>query len=321
MSARSGSVPGASPSSATPGGGDFSSGSITTVLDAPALDRVTTGLPRMFRSCLAPLKRDLQMPSLEGLPEVRASGSAQYSRRELEAVLASELVRKPLTVLDLRQESHGFLDLAEPLQGQATIAVGWFAERDWVNVGKGLPSIELDEGVRLAEAARAKALVVTWIVTKTPEDGIATAESAVVFPKAFATEREVVEGLAQSYLRFPTTDHVRPRDAEVDAFVRVNAALPPDSWLHFHCRGGDGRTTTFMVMRDVMRNAPLVRIDDIVRRQFLIGGADLDKLPDPSSFAFPFAIERSRFVRDFYDYACAARPTYALTWSDWVAGT
>jgi hypothetical protein len=321
MTAPRGSAPPASPSSAAPRGGDaFSSGSITTVLDAPALDRATPGLPRMFRSCLEPPKRDLQLPSLKGLQEIRASGSAQYSRHELEAVLASGFVQQPVTVVDLRQESHGFVYLSEPLNGETTNAVGWYAERDWINVGKGLPSIELDERLRLAAAAQSRPLVVTWILTKTLEDGIATAESVAVFPKSFATEREVVEGLGQSYLRLPTTDHLRPRDAEVDAFVRIHLQLPADGWMHFHCRGGDGRTTTFMVMRDVMRNAPLVGIDDIVKRQFMIGGANLDKLPDPTSFAYPFAIERSRFVRDFYDYVCAAMPSYALTWSDWIAG-
>ena len=66
------------------------------------------------------------------------------------------------------------------------------------------------------------------------------------------------------YCRFPTTDHVRPRDTEVDAFVAFASTLPTDTWLHFHCRGGDGRTTTFLVMHDTMHNAPGVSIEDIL---------------------------------------------------------
>lgn len=304
-----------------------SSGSVTTVLDAPAPppdhgpDPATPSLPRMFRSCLGALQDDPNPPSVKGLREIDASGSAQFSRGQLVAVLESKLVRKPVVVVDLRQESHGFLHVGKPLHGESAIAVGWFAERDWMNVGKDLPSIELDQQRRLSRAAETSDLVVSWITSKTPEDGIWTAERSIVVPSGFATEREVVRELSQKYLRLPTTDHVRPRDAEVDEFVRFTSALPGATWLHFHCRGGDGRTTTFMVMRDIMRNAPDVPVDDIVRRQHLLGGEDLDKPVSPNSFAHPFTVERRDFVRDFYDYVCAAKPgRYRLAWSAWVAG-
>lgn len=297
--------------------GDFPSGSITTVLDAPDSDRP---LPRQFRSCLGPLKDGPNPPSAKGLKEINASGSAQYSKEQLRAVLASTHVRSPLIVVDLRQESHGFLHVQPPLYGETEIAIGWFAERDWMNVGKGLPSIEVDERQRLTAAARTHPLVVNWIKTKTAEDGICTADAHTVNPSAFSSEQEVVEELGQTYLRLPTTDHVRPRDAEVDEFVRFASKLPRDAWLHFHCRGGDGRTTTFLVMHDTMCNAPDVTVDDIVRRQFLLGGSDLDHKPDPASFAYPFALERAEFVCHFYAYVRAAKPGgYALTWSAWVA--
>ena len=300
--------------------GNFPSGSITTVLDAPDRDLETSPLPRMFRSCLDPLKQDPKPPSVKGLKKINASGSAQYSRGQMAAVLGSGRVRKPLMVVDLRQESHGFLHVKQPLFEESTIAVGWFVERDWMNVGKGLPSIELDQRQRLSDAARTPQLTVNWISKKTAEDGICIADPYVVYPSAPASEQEIVEAMGLKYLRFPTTDHVRPRDAEVDEFIRIAAKLTRDTWLHFHCRGGDGRTTTFMVMYDTMCNAPAVSVDDIVRRQFLVGGADLDKPADPASFAFPFAVERRDFVRDFYDYVCAAKPgRYTLTWSAWVA--
>ena len=67
--------------------GNFPSGSITTVLDAPDRDLETSPLPRMFRSCLDPLKQDPKPPSVKGLKEINASGSAQYSRGQMAAVL------------------------------------------------------------------------------------------------------------------------------------------------------------------------------------------------------------------------------------------
>jgi hypothetical protein len=226
--------------------GNFPSGSITTVLDAPNRDLETSPLPRMFRSCLDPLKQDPKPPSVKGLKEINASGSAQYSKGQMAAVLGSGRVRKPLMVVDLRQESHGFLHVKQPLFEESTIAVGWFVERDWMNVGKGLPSIELDQRQRVSDAAGTPQLTVNWISKKTAEDGICIADPYLVYPAAPASEREILEAMGLKYLRFPTTDHVRPSDAEVDQFVRIAAKLTRDTWLHFHCRGGDGRTTTFI---------------------------------------------------------------------------
>jgi hypothetical protein len=105
----------------------------------------------------------------------------------------------------------------------------------------------------------------------------------------------------------------------VDEFVAFDAARSPDTWLHFHCRAGDGRTTTFLVMHDIVCNAPHVTLDDILRRQYLLGGIDLDKPPAGDSFAYPFSLERAAFVRRFYDYVCEAKSNgFALTWSEWV---
>jgi hypothetical protein len=296
----------------------FSSGSITAVLDAPTADLSAPMLPAHFRSCLDALKADPHPPSTVGLTAINASGSAQFSATQLKAV-RTVVPMAALTVVDLRQESHGFLALRAPLHKESTIAVGWFAERDWMNVGKDQPSIDLDQAQRLADAAGNADQVLFTITSKTAEDGILTADAAVVHPAGAATEQQIVESLGMGYRRFPTTDHVRPRDEEVDAFVAF--AAKPDTWLHFHCRGGDGRTTTFLVMRDVLCNAPGVPIDDIVRRQYLLNGAgaNLDKPVNPTRFDAPFAIERRDFVRDFYDYVCAAKGGgYRLTWSAWI---
>jgi hypothetical protein len=301
-------------------GGGFTSGSITFVLDAPVDDPVPKKpfLPKTFRSSLDLLPRP---GNPKGLKEINASGSAQYSKGQLEAMIGSGRVRKPLVIVDLRQESHGFLLIREPVFTERQIAVGWYVERDWINVGKGLASIEADETGRLAgEAIKSSTTVNLIQKPKTAEDGIDTAKPFLVRPAGFFTERNVAIELGLEYLRLPTTDHVRPRDSEVDEFVRFALGLAPGTWLHFHCRGGDGRTTTFFVMHDIMHNAPEVSVEDILNRQHLLGGSELGKLPLPENFAYPFADERVKFVSHFYNYVCAAKPQrYAMTWSAWVA--
>jgi hypothetical protein len=270
------------------------------------------------------------MQNIPNISGAAASGSAEFSAQEFQGMLAKigQLTAGfPLTVVDLRQEPHGFLYLKQPLNGDSEIGVGWFAERDWLNVAKGLPSIQVDEENLLNTACQTD-LTVYNVLTKTKyEDGICTATSCPVQPTGFykTEETHVQTYPSVSYLRLPSTDHCRPRDSEVDQFVAFEAALGSDTWLHFHCRAGDGRTTTFMAMHDIIHNAPGDTLSTILARQKSIGGIDLSTPPPPTnqtSFSYPFAVERVEFVKNFYNYVCAAKPgKFTLTWSDWVIQT
>ena len=293
----------------------FTAGSVTLALDAPQEPISTQPLPQNFRS-------------MQGLPVSgnTASGSAQYSLSQLQAMINQNKVTTPLIVVDLRQESHGFLELTQPLNGETEIAVGWFAERDWINVAKDLPSINLDESTRLIDATHTSNLLVYKILTKaTTEDGICTAEPHIVQPKGvYRNEQAAASSVANvGYLRLPSTDHCRPRDTEVDQFVAFEKGLAPNTWLHFHCRAGDGRTTTFLAMHDIIHNAPGDSLETILKRQGPspgIGGIDLMNQPkDPEVFDFPFSAERVFFVQMFYNYVSEAKPGgFELQWSNWL---
>ena len=292
-------------------------GQVTLVLDAPTQTITPSSLPDHFR------KMPTNIPNLSG---TAASGSAEFSASQFRAMLANigqTTAGFPLVVVDLRQEPHGFLELQQPLNGETEIAVGWFAERDWLNVAKGQPSILLHENHRLDKASKKTSLTVYNVLTKSKtEDGIATATPCPVKPTGtYQTESTFVTKFPYvSYLRLPTTDHCRPRDHEVDQFVALDASFDPATWLHFHCRAGDGRTTTFMAMHDIIHNAPGDSLQTILARQLSIGGIDLSTMPtDKTIFSYPFSRERVKFVEDFYHYVCAAKPgVFKLTWSDWV---
>lgn len=291
----------------------FTSGSVTLVLDAPQQLITSPSLPLHFRS----------MANLTGISGTAASGSAEFSGSQFQAMIDKKAVTLPMTVVDLRQEPHGFLTIKQPLNGDTEIAVGWFAERDWLNVAKGLPSVLLDEDTRLKGASGATNLTVYDVTQKTPnEDGICTATPYTVQPTgAYMHEQQLVEAVSNvSYLRLPTTDHCRPRDSEVDQFVAFEAGLSSNMWLHFHCRAGDGRTTVFMAMHDIMRNAPTDSLQTILARQVSIGGIDLSALPsNQDPFSYPFSIERVEFMQQFYNYVVQQKGGgYKLTWSDWV---
>ena len=62
----------------------------------------STQLPQNFRS----------MQSLK-IASNAASGSAEYSLSQLQAMINQEVVITPLVIVDLRQEFHGFLTIDE----------------------------------------------------------------------------------------------------------------------------------------------------------------------------------------------------------------
>ena len=304
------------------------------VLDAPAAKTgeptpSASGLPKNFRSMTDPWHTPGKgtPPSTVGLDTLNASGSAQFCKGQLQAIQA--LLAKmdpvpPLTIVDLRQESHGFFDISQPLQGESTIAVGWFVERDWINIGRDLVGIVSDENWRLYSSLSQPNFDVNEIKSENKEGGVCTVQKYPVQMTNWAAEDQLAPKLGCGYQRFPTTDHVRPRDSEVDQFVAFETTLTKGTWLHFHCRGGDGRTTTFLAMHDIFHNimTPGVTIDDILIRQQWLGGIDLDQPPDATStsWKYPFAFERAQFIRNFATYVQKAQPGGSqLTWSTWVA--
>ena len=71
---------------------------------------------------------------------------------------------------------------------------------------------------------------------------------------------------------------------------------PKNTWLHFHCKQGIGRTTTFMIMYDMMKNSKEVTADDIIKRQLLLANFDESHI---KSF---YNNERINFLQNFYKY-------------------
>ena len=128
-----------------------------------------------------------------------------------------------------------------------------------------------------------------------------------------------MKGAGANYVRLTITDHARPLDDELDRFVLGVRALPENAWAHFHCEAGLGRTTTFMVLYDMLRNANRVSLEDIVRRQKILSdGYDVLQPAEPENWKAPYATDRAAFVRKFYDYARANPNGRPRLWTEWL---
>lgn len=281
--------------------------------DSPVLiwdvdPKVAKNLPRNFRTTNDPIKANKgQISSDTGLADLHASGSGEFTADGLKLLLAR--TRGPVTVFDLRQETHIFVN---------GLPISWFATNDWANVGRSQGAIEADESARVESLKPGSKIVVRpGAAVKKPGGTPSTTQNVTV--EHASTERELIEPNHTAYVRVTVTDHCRPLDNEVDGFILAVRALPENGWAHFHCEAGRGRTTTFMVLYDMLRNAARVPMEDIVRRQQLLGYEyDVLRPSEPGDWRAPYTDDRIAFVRAFYDYAHANPNGRPQLWSEWL---
>src|SRR5207247_7131551 len=156
-------------------------------------------LPRNFRTTNDPLKANKgETPPTTGLSDLRASGSGEFTPEGLKLVLAR--TRGPVTVFDLRQETHIFVN---------ELPVSWYATHDWVNVGRSHSAIE--EG----EASRVQSLKPGSEIDVRPGHPVKHGSANSVTPEQVtveraSTEQNIVEGAGAHYVRITATDHARP---------------------------------------------------------------------------------------------------------------
>ncbi len=266
--------------------------------------------PRNFRSMSDPPRSTDGRPvDLSGLSSLRASGSGQFSEGQL-APLRKALGAEPVLIVDLRQESHGFIN---------GIAVSWCGEGNCANLGKSRRQAEEDE-LRRLECLRKKggATAFRFVPGDEGSPGQFIPESMKV--GTISSEEELSRAYGFGYIRFPIPDHRRPPDGEVDLFVSFVRELPGNAWLHFHCKAGVGRTTTFLAMYDMMRNAGNVSLPDIIKRQLLLGGMDLSlesALAARGDLA-ALSVERAQFTARFYEYCRANDDGFRTSWTAWL---
>jgi predicted protein tyrosine phosphatase len=240
--------------------------------------------------------------SLEGLATLNISGSCQYDETQLQNLIKRVDPEKFVVyVVDLRQESHVFIN---------GTPVSWYADHDWANVGRSLAWIEQDETLHLIRMVAMRSITVGTVV-KGKDGQVSMKDPVTVDVKDATTEMGLAHQLDIDYIRIPVSDHCRPTGDMVDRFVTFVRGLPEKAWLHFHCHGGDGRTTTFMALYDMIRNARNVSLDDIVARQSVIGEYQL--------FGGKTEVEKLRtaFITAFYSYVKDGGYA-AMSWTEWL---
>ncbi len=250
--------------------------------------------------------------SLRIIPELHASASRQFSAVELQEILAAIPVdHADIWIVDLRQESHGFIN-GEP--------IGWVGYKNAGNEGKSVAQIKIEEE-RLLNWVGKHDTIAVYYIDKLPHGIMLPAYPKIIEPYLVQSEEQLAHSLGVQYKRFYVMDHNRPDDIEVDAFVSfIQQSVKPRNWLHFHCRGGKGRSSTFVAMLDIIRNAQHHTFEQIVQRQVKMGNIKLDAIPSAPDKVWKSATmqERYEFLHKFYAYVVDPRGYKEVQWSKWL---
>ncbi|MCD9022039.1 fused DSP-PTPase phosphatase/NAD kinase-like protein [Cohnella silvisoli] len=260
-------------------------------------------LPLRFRMTMQPIRDNPKNINLNGFAELNISGSGQFTEGGL-AEMRKRFGKVHCIIIDLRQESHGFFN------GKA---VSWFGIHNEANQGLTGEQVEQDQKEKLNFLANATSVRFDQLEGKSVDwDG-------ELNPIKVSSEKELVTSQGFQYVRFYVTDHHRPDDDVVDLFIAFVNALTENPLLHFHCRLGIGRTTTFMLMFDMMRNAKDVSFDDILGRHILIGGRNMYEMdPVNEPYKYNSAVNRLDFIRQFYAYCAENQDRFKTVWSEWI---
>jgi inositol hexakisphosphate len=159
--------------------------------------KLAKSLPRNFRTTNDPLKPNKhdQLPVSDGLVDLHASGSGEFTRDNLKLLLAR--TSGPVTVFDLRQETHIFVN---------GLPVSWFATNDWANVGRSQAAIEADETARV-QSLKPGSEIAVHPGEAIKKGGADSATPQRVTVERARTERELIEAAGVHYVRITVTDH------------------------------------------------------------------------------------------------------------------
>ena len=252
------------------------------------------------------------VPTREGLDHLYLSGSSRLSDKDMQVVLPwlkEHAGDMPIYILDLRQETHGYVNGNH---------VSWYGYINWSNIGRRREDI-LREEDSIFHSLKGQRIVVGNI-SGSNNYVMTNAQNLLVDVDSAWTEKEMVERYGLNYLRLVALDHVFPCDYVIDQFLDIYRSLPERAWVHMHCQAGRGRTTLWMSFFDMLRN-PDLPMKDILYRQTQLGGTSLfyqGKRPGEQKWRVSLFTETSYLVPLLYAYVQDNKQNgYSVPWSEW----
>ena len=264
-------------------------------------------LPARFRTPTLPLVINPKLHvDLRGFNDLAMSASAQISENTFQAVRKN--MKGKIWIVDLRQESHGFID---------GVAIDWLEGKNEGNKGLNLEEMQHKERTLLEELQKNPTVSIHEIISMDSLGAeIAVTRKHEVRVQKVETEAELAKRLGVEYIRIPVSDRGFPSAEQVDRFLN----LPQDAWLHFHCMGGVGRASTLMLMLDMLHHGNAFSLETYLNRQYWLLGKETFLYGEPDvKWPLWMHIEirsKNDFLERFHCFASDAKRGN-LTWSQW----
>jgi len=197
-------------------------------------------------------------------PSQKALGKI-YNR--ITASLPENLQGIPIYLIDLRAESHGYLD------GNA---VSWHIANNLDNYGLSSTAAETNSAQRLKTAVNTD--ITAYAMGNADTGRGLKAKNWHV--QNFSTEQNAATVTGFHYIRIAATDMQAPSDQAINEFLSFCKNLPRNHkyFLHFHCQGGQGRTNSFLALY-LMLEHPEMSYTEIMTAVQNLSGLDFDN-PD-----------------------------------------
>lgn len=226
---------------------------------------------------------------LRDIPTLNISGSAQFTKDQL-LNLKNSINKDNICIVDLRQESHGMIN---------DLAISF------LNPYKDLNNRFTTEQTIKAENSLLNKIKIGNTIQLYKHTGIFIKDITVDF---ISNESQLVTEADMQYKRFAVKDNSAPTPDIVDEFVEFIKNKPDDIHLHFHCAAGKGRTTSFMVMYQAMKNNSNLTLEQLLSYQYNIGGVNLHD----NNIQY-------NFLEDFCNYVQKNKDSnYSISYSQWI---
>lgn len=238
-------------------------------------------------------KKNYKLPArFRTIENLNISGSAEFRPSQIDNIKAAINAPK-ITVVDLRQESHGFLN---------DNPISYYSFFQIINNNLNSSEAEKAEEIALSELPLNKNIPIFRVTGEYLE----SIKASVIL-----NEKSLCNNYGLGYKRLAVRDNWIPTPETVDDFISFIKNLNNDVHILFHCDAGDGRTTMFMSMYQMVKNTSNLSLSTILNDQITAGGIVLtDNIP------------RATFLEYFYNYTLENKNSnFETSYSNWLKNT
>lgn len=263
-------------------------------------DEAKIGLPINFRV----IENDINSFSASGIfTKLQLKNAAKHIKDTYPQV-------EKIHIIDLMKEYHGFIDY-----GQNAIPFSFRAPHNTVNFGVVYKDVERCEDnifnkMREKFSDKSIDLISLFSSNQGAVDNIYQTVKLHKY-KSILTEHDLTRGENMVYHRLPSIDHSPPSYSGIIDLAKFtqNEFDTKSDWIHIHCHGGKGRSTSFSILFDMfmrLENSTLdsISFTDLLKFHIDSGGINISATPN-ESWKQDLAVERYHVLNKIYNLLLA----------------